>query len=372
MSADIPVVKIESGIVTDVNKELAPLYFLRSLDFTAWLESRAIDSHRTNSRLLKKALRLANKDDANTVLAVNAVTITDNYWFKEDSSTLTWEDVRFKENYFDMLALRGDFDSFNRPPSRTPELTNIGSFEKCWKLIDGKWWLYKTGNDFEYFSEIFIARLAEKLDFPIAKYELDEKYVRTLDFTNGNEFNFESAESLVGDNEFYEINFNTFFSVSKEIASDYLKMIYLDTICYNVDRHTKNYFFYKTKDSKKYQGVIAIDLELMAIYDYCGAKKDDFINFLAHSYQSALPHQLYDKVNYIQRVCDMRQLLQDGVLSEANIKAMAAALEYDFPADMKDICKKNKFRKKDINEIVVPIERLWEYNQKTIGKDLGL
>lgn len=241
MSADIPVVKIESGIVTDVNKELAPLYFLRSLDFTAWLENRAIDSHRTNSRLLKKALRLANKDDANTVLAVNAVTITDNYWFKEDGSTLTWDDVRFKENYFDMLALRGDFESFNRPASRTPELTNIGSFEKCWRLIDGKWWLYKTGNNFEYFSEVFIARLAEKLNFPIAKYELDEKYVRTLDFTNGNEFNFESAESLVGDNEFYEINFNTFFSVSKEIASDYLKMIYLDTICYNVDRHTKNY-----------------------------------------------------------------------------------------------------------------------------------
>lgn len=241
MSADIPVVTIENGIVKDVNKELAPLYFLRSLDFTAWLESRAIDSHRTNSRLLKKALRLSNKDDANTVLAVNAVTITDNYWFKEEGSKLTWDDVRFKENYFDMLALRGDFESFNRPASRTPELTNIGSFEKCWRLIDGKWWLYKTGTDFEYFSEVFIARLAEKLNFPIAKYELSENYVRTLDFTNSNEFNFESAESLVGDDEFYGVNFNKFLSISKEIASDYLKMIYLDTVCYNVDRHTKNY-----------------------------------------------------------------------------------------------------------------------------------
>lgn len=241
MTADIPVVTIEDGIVTDVNKDLAPLYFLRSLDFTAWLEGRAIDSHRTNSRLLKKALRLANKDDANTVLAVNAVTITDNYWFKENGSDLTWEDVRFKENYFDMLALRGDFECFNRPASRTPELTNIGSFEKCWKLIDGKWWLYKTGNDFEYFSEVFIARLAEKLNLPIAKYELSENYVRTLDFTNGNAFNFESAESLVGDDEFYDVNFDKFLSISKEIASDYLRMIYLDTVCYNVDRHTKNY-----------------------------------------------------------------------------------------------------------------------------------
>ena len=164
MSTDIPVVEIENGIVKSVNKELAPLFFLRSLDFTAWLESRAIDSHRTNSRLLKKALRLSNKDDANTVLAVNAVTITDNYWFKESGSDLTWENVRFKENFFDNLALCGDFESFNQPVSRTPELTNIGSFEKCWRLIDNKWWLYKTGNQLEYFSELFIAKLAEKLN----------------------------------------------------------------------------------------------------------------------------------------------------------------------------------------------------------------
>lgn len=251
MSADIPVVEIENGIVKSVNKELAPLFFLRSLDFTAWLESRAIDSHRTNSRLLKKALRLSNKDDANTVLAVNAVTITDNYWFKESGSDLTWENVRFKENFFDNLALCGDFESFNQPVSRTPELTNIGSFEKCWRLIDNKWWLYKTGNQLEYFSELFIAKLAEKLGFPMAKYELYDNYVRTLDFTNGNQFNFEVAESLVGDNEFYDVNFEKFYSISKDVAADYLRMIYLDTLCSNVDRHTKNYGVLRDVNSGK-------------------------------------------------------------------------------------------------------------------------
>lgn len=56
-----------------------------------------------------------------------------------------YEDIRFKENYFSELALRGDPDSFSNRPSRTPELTNIGSFEKCWKLIDGEWWMYKSG-----------------------------------------------------------------------------------------------------------------------------------------------------------------------------------------------------------------------------------
>ncbi|HEY5556717.1 hypothetical protein [Acetobacterium sp.] len=84
---------------------------------------------------------------------MNASTITDTYWVCEDSEpALTYGDVRFSQNYFDNLALNGDPDSFNRVNnqglmhSRTPELTNIGSFEKCWRIENGDWWLYKHGN----------------------------------------------------------------------------------------------------------------------------------------------------------------------------------------------------------------------------------
>ncbi len=241
MSKDIPVVKVENGIASIINEELAPLFFSRSCDVSAWLESRAIDSHRTNSRLLKKALRLSNKDDVDTVLSVNAVTITDNYWFKEMTSELMWEDVRFKENVFDNLALCGDPDSFNQKPSRTPELTNIGSYEKCWRLIDGKWWMYKNGNELELFSEMFIYNIGRKLGFNMAFYELADGYIRTLDFTDNASVNFETADSMIGDNEDYKDNFEMLLSISESVAKDYLRLIYLDTICMNMDRHTKNY-----------------------------------------------------------------------------------------------------------------------------------
>lgn len=241
MSADTPVLKIENGIIKEINEKLAPLFFKRCSNVEEWLAGRAIDSHRTNSRLLKKALRLSQKDDVSTVLEVNAVTITDNYWFKGNGSDLLWEQVRFKENLFDNLALCGDPDSFNQKPSRTPELTNIGSYEKCWRLIDGKWYMYKSGTEKEFFSELFICKLGTALGFNMAHYELKDGYIRTLDFTNNASVNFETADSLVGDNEDYNINFNTFFNISKEIATDYLRLIYLDTICMNMDRHTKNY-----------------------------------------------------------------------------------------------------------------------------------
>lgn len=209
-------------------------------DFTSWLEGRAIDSHRANSCLLKKVLCLANRDDAHTSLAVNAVTITDNYWFKSDDENLTWNEVKFNENVFDKLALKGDPDSFNKTPSRTPELTNIGSFEKCWRLIDDKWWMYKSCNNNQIFFELFIFNLGKALGFNMAYYEYDDGYVKTKNFTDG-KVNFEPICSVMGDNEDYSDNFDYFMTLSKDIVVDYLKMLYLDSVCYNMDRHTNDY-----------------------------------------------------------------------------------------------------------------------------------
>ena len=204
MSEDCVIATVKNGVITDADERLLPLYLKRTGNIEGWLASRAIDSHRTNSRLLKRALRLRTTDDIATALAVNAATVTDRYWFKPEGSSAVYEDIRFKENYFAELALRGDPDSFSRKPSRTPELTNTGSFEKCWKLIAGEWWMYKSGNKEEYFSELFICKLCEKLGLPTAHYELDGRYIRSKDFTNGAAVNFEPIRALVDDDEDYE------------------------------------------------------------------------------------------------------------------------------------------------------------------------
>ena len=149
-------------------------------------------------------------------------------------------------------------------------------------------------------------------------------------------------------------------------------MFLVDELRTDGDKHLKNYFFYKSKDSDKYEGIIAIDLDLMQIYNYCGSKKDDFDNFLVFPYQTATPHQSYDNVCYKQRIMDMCQLAEDAVLSKENISAITSALEFDFPKEIKATCKDSRLSFRERSEIVGPIERLWEYNRKTIGKDLGL
>ena len=243
MSEDRIIATIKNGEITSADNNLLPLYLKRTGNVERWLASRAIDAHRTNSRLLKRALRLRTKDDAQTALAVNAATATDRYWFRPEGSTARYEDIRFKENYFDMLALRGDPNGFSYRPSRTPELTNTGSFEKCWRLIDGAWWMYKSGNQNEYFSELFICRLGEKLGFPMTHYEMDGDYIRSADFTNGAALNFEPISALMGENEDYSDCFDAIYEISPELAEQYLRIVWLDTICYNMDRHTENFGF---------------------------------------------------------------------------------------------------------------------------------
>ena len=148
--------------------------------------------------------------------------------------------MRFHENDFADLALSGKLSDFSKKPSRTPELTNTGSFEKCWRYEDGAWWMYKAGTDAERFSELFVYELCKALGFPVAEYQNCTPYIRTKDFTGG-KLNFEPAAYLVGDDEDYETNYQAFLRFGQEVADQYVELLLMDTICRNADRHTYNY-----------------------------------------------------------------------------------------------------------------------------------
>lgn len=269
MSGDTVVARWENNKLTVINDNLLPLYLKNISNADMWLETRAIDSHRANSRLLKKALRLKEKDDINTVLYVNAATITDNYWIKPLDSNLKYDDVRFSDDYFSGLALKGSYASFNKAANsrrtNTPELTNIGSFEKCWKLIDGHWWMFKSANHEEQFSELFIYRLGKALNMNMAIYERGNKCVKTLDFTNGAEVTFEPAFAFMGENEDYDDIADAINKICPQAIGDFVKMIFLDTIVANPDRHTANFGLLRDTKSGNFIGFAPVFDHNMAL-----------------------------------------------------------------------------------------------------------
>ena len=160
--------------------------------------------------------------------------------------------------------------------------------------------------------------------------------------------------------------------MTPDCFAQFQNMYLVDEMRTDGDKHLKNYFFYKDKESDRYQGIIAVDLDLMQIYNYCGSKKSDFANFLVYPYQTALPQQMCDYVAYRQRVEDIRQLVRDNVLSDSNVNTITSTIEFDYPKEVSNVCKEAKVGLGERKEIIKPVERLWEYNRETLGKDLGL
>lgn len=247
MCENTPVAEFSGNEVRPLLPALVPLCFRNGGDLERWLCARAVDRHRTNSRILKKLLRMGDTSDFNTALRSHGATVTDGFWVRtQEESALRWEDVRFSTDYFADAALRGLFSDFSvsvekeKRSTPTPELTNIGSYEKCWRLLGGKWVMLKSSTPQERYSEIFTAALGEKLGFRMAHYYEREGYTATDNFVPEG-VNFEPMWNISGENEDYGDVYEELKALAPGLPEQYLAILYLDALVFNVDRHTQNF-----------------------------------------------------------------------------------------------------------------------------------
>lgn len=236
------VAKVVDDEIVIVNSSLCPLRFFRNKSFPSWCKTRIMDLSRTNSRLLRKALKLNTTNSVELAKRSHCCCITDRYWFKDHSEDLSYKDVKFSSDKLSDLALYGRFS--NVVDVDNTELSNTGSFEKCWKLVNSKWYLFKSADRENKFSEYFIYKLGEYLGFNMAKYFLsssDNSVIISLDFTENGSLTFEPFESLVGMDSNISTSIGVLKKLGRDFVIDYLNMIFLDVICFNQDRHTFNY-----------------------------------------------------------------------------------------------------------------------------------
>ena len=328
LSGNTPVAVWKDKRLTVIDQALLPQYLKKTAEADLWLSTRAIDSHRAHSRILKKALRMKERDDVATVLRANGATITDNYWVRGIGSALTYEQVRFDTLYFKKkssrsianLSLSGSSRSFNvvseNSDAPAAELTNVGSFEKCWKNVDGKWWLYKTASHNEAFSEVFISRLCSELGILCADYEpAGTGLVKTLDFTEG-KTNFEPALTFMGDNEDYGDVIAELKKLCPEAVPDYIRLIFLDALVFNPDRHTANFGLLRDKKTGEYLSLAPCFDHNMALiskgYPEGKVKKDLLIRLFcevtdAHpEYKAYIPEVTGEKIEKALRLTGMK------------------------------------------------------------------
>lgn len=245
MSGDNIVAKWVNEKLEIMNEKLCPLYLLNRCDFRSWVTNRGLCLNRINARILKETLHLKYINQMGVALRVNAAKITDNYWVKPLDSDLCYKDTRFKDDKFSDLAFKGEFGKFDPngdySKARTPELTNTGFNEKCWKRIKGEWWLQKRVSDNERFSEMFASELGEIMGIPTARCIKGKGCIKSKDFTQNASVNYEPAYSFIDENMNYIDVISRLDKLAPHLIPDYIRMLVLDALIDNRCRDTSSF-----------------------------------------------------------------------------------------------------------------------------------
>ena len=222
----------------------------KSID--TWLENRKASKH--NSHLRQIMRECGCEQTEGFIKITHAASINDTFWVKSDNEDIVWSQVSFYTNRFDetisKLAFEG-LELYGLKLSHTsPELSTEGSFRKCWiRENDSGIYLYKRGGSdarnmgLEPYCEVMASEIAAKLlGHKAVEYELanlhhelaskcllftDEKY----GYTPVSRFDINSSSA------------DTLLSFYRKIGceDEFRRMLVLDAITFNTDRHSGNH-----------------------------------------------------------------------------------------------------------------------------------
>ena len=247
----------EEYVFEPIEKNLLPIGFQ---DIEKWLSNRHASKHNSH---LRELMRDCGCDTAEGFIKVtHAASITDTFWVKSDAENVKWEDVSFYRNPFDITVSRLAFEGLGlyglEPSSTSPELTTDGSFPKCWKKEDNGIFLYKRGSSgarnagLEPYGEVMASELAVKLipDNSV-KYDLvhfrGKIASRCKLFTN-EDFGYVPSSRFPINSSSVSQLFRFYENVGSE--DDFRRMLVLDAITFNIDRHAGNHGMLVNNDTQ--------------------------------------------------------------------------------------------------------------------------
>lgn len=161
--------------------------------------------------------------------------------------------------------------------------------------------------------------------------------------------------------------------MTPECYEQYIALFLLDEIRTECDRHTDNIFLIRSKNHKKYEGIVPIDNEFAQI-SYSSPKTNaEFKRFLKSNYLSYTPTQAYCDETFEHRMNALKNLLHNGKLTPLQIALIKKELCYDFPKAIKEGSKHPKLEVA-CQKASDCMNRIWEYHYSKdgIASELGL
>lgn len=215
-----------------------------------WIENRKASKH---NGYLRKLMQECGCDTATGFIQVtHAASINDTFWVKTDNENIKWEDVSFYRNEFNETVSKLAFEGIGlyglKLSSTSPELSTSGSFRKCWKREYGEIYLYKRGSTgarnagLEPYCEYLGSELARALTPHAIQYELvrlhGELASKCKLFTNET-----YGYTPIARFDFKHASPSDMMRFYAQLGSEdqFRRMIVLDALTFNVDRHLGNH-----------------------------------------------------------------------------------------------------------------------------------
>ncbi len=237
-----------------------------------WLFTRNIPASRENiATVLQK---IDEPSPQNLITKCFALSLSDSYWICPKNENLLFEDINFFENEFSLdmgnLLFGKNIDSFNL---QSPDNTSDGWLKKKWIIENKERFLIKGASGVfkqEPFNEKIASKICKTLNIPHVDY--DVRFIDELPYSICKDFLSQNTELIPAwavYNHFTKPNHVSTFdhlveSYQKigiqEAQAKIEKMIVLDFIIANTDRHMNNFGIIRDSETLEF-------LDVAPIYD---------------------------------------------------------------------------------------------------------
>ena len=252
---DIYNIKYASLSVYNANKNISKNLVA---EVNKWFRNRGIPSWRKNIEKLLENLNVSTTEEL--LNKAYALSLSDQYWIKEQDNQIEWKDINFFENdfkykaYLDISLSNSSDKRLNQAELKSPNNTTDGMLQKGWIIENGKRVLvkgiYQPSRE-EPINEWLASEICRRLDFYHCDYSIDIINNRIVSkcesFVTSDEeiisaydiYNSEKKSNNVTDLEHY-INILEKHNVP-DARKNVENMFLLDFIIMNMDRHMKNF-----------------------------------------------------------------------------------------------------------------------------------
>lgn len=275
MNGDTPVLyfSLDDYVIKVLNNDFLPYPlkdFIKSTQFTGpadlakngrcmdvlkdFLSGRILNLSKSNAKEILNSAGLQSvmktSERIKICIACRGLSITDNFWIKEDVEQIRFSDVNLRKKHlrdaaFEVSVL-GHVLSVSKEILK-PDIGTQGMFAKTWNRAENKIELWKTDRTDEKINtkaEIRVSEILDKTSVPHVKYsglEKDGVYMAVCECIANDDISLVSGQDLKDWCEHTKKDFMSYIqSINKTL---FAQMVVADYLLSNTDRHLENFSF---------------------------------------------------------------------------------------------------------------------------------